>query len=64
MCEATEFGEKTSKLGKEKLSNVSKAVDSHSDKFMLVNCLYTKEKPIKIGSLGDVWRNENYALIM
>jgi hypothetical protein len=29
---------------------------------MLVNCIYTKEKPIKIGSLGDVWRNENHAL--
>nr|ACX31089.1 serine protease inhibitor 286 [Nosema bombycis] len=62
MCEAKEFGEKTSELGKKKLSNVSKAVDARGEKFMLVNCLYTKEKPIKIARKGEGWRNENYTL--
>ncbi|EOB14654.1 hypothetical protein NBO_19g0007 [Nosema bombycis CQ1] len=62
MCEAKEFGEKTSELGKKKLSNVSKAVDARGEKFMLVNCLYTKERPIKIGRKGEGWRNENYTL--
>ncbi|EOB13192.1 hypothetical protein NBO_124g0001 [Nosema bombycis CQ1] len=62
MCESKEFGEKTSELGKEKLSNVSEAVDAHGEKFMLVNCLYTKDNPIIMARKGDGWRTENYTL--
>ncbi|EOB11151.1 hypothetical protein NBO_1569g0001 [Nosema bombycis CQ1] len=60
MCESKEFGDQTSELGKQKLSNVSKAVDAHGEKFMLVNCLFTKDNPIIIARKGDGCRNVNY----